>query len=103
MNTSKLYPRYFYLGFDKETGELMDVIAPDQKKVKIHPGKYREYHKGQMKIAEKEDFEIHRERLEILIKRSKEKFKEQKLEFADDPGNSVCGGSVGGIPFSWCS
>jgi hypothetical protein len=104
MSPKELEPKseLFYLGFNKDTGELEHVIPPSGHKLILKPDEHKNYKKKNLSGEKKQKFEQQHEHIEYLINKSKDKFEEQKLKFADHPGNSVCGGSCGGIPFSWC-
>jgi len=89
----------FYLGFNKETGQLVDVIPPKDKQIKLHPQKAYMGGSNQMRGEEKPVLE--------QIKSVHEWLRESGLppstiRFYDHPAGSICGGSVGGIPFKWC-
>lgn len=89
----------FYLGFHKDTGELVQVIPPNDRKLKVDPAIVK-------RISLGEDIPNRQEVLD-QIKYFNELAKDyalvpRLLSFVDIPGQSPCGGSCGGIPFCWC-
>ncbi len=90
----------FYLGFNKHTGQLVDVIAPEGRNVKLHPRKAIQLSLGQLDPAEEKEVLIELKNFNALIKDKAMPF--VPIILVDEPNSSPCGGSCGGIPFSWC-
>jgi hypothetical protein len=89
----------FYLGFNKDTGELVRVIPPKGRELKVDPEKVK-------RISLGDDVEDKKMVIE-QIKHFNELIKgyalvPRLLTFVDIPGQSPCGGSCGGTPFCWC-
>ena len=91
----------FYLGFDEATGDFVDVVPPEgkEKHLKVHPKIYNQYKRNEPIVGvSKKDLEAHIESVEKRKKTSK--IREEEVVFVH--GSGICGGSVGGIPFTWC-
>ena len=98
----------FYLGFDRHTGELVHVIPPGppgEKTLKVDPNIVK---RVSLRIevdehGKKIDAGAVLEQLKCFNAFAKNNaLAPRLLTFVDHPGNSPCGGSCGGIPFSWC-
>jgi hypothetical protein len=90
----------FYLGFHKDTGELVQVIPPEGHELRVDPEKVKRISLGLLDVEEKEKILAQIELFNQLIKENS--LVPRVLAFIDVPGHSPCGGSCGGIPFSWC-
>jgi hypothetical protein len=99
MKTLEATEELFYLGFHKDTGELVRVVPPRGRKLKVDPTIVK-------RISLGDEVEGKEEVLE-QIKFFNELVKDyalvpRMLSFVDIPGQSPCGGSCGGVPFCWC-
>lgn len=97
MATNIPHKNRFYLGFNQHTGQLVDVIAPDGKKVVFGPEQF-----NRLNSDECGDEELKKILSNIWVKIRENSIPEINLSLADKPGNTICGGSCGGIPFWMC-
>lgn len=100
MNTPDSRNDLFYLGFNKDTGELVQVIPPKGRELRVDPEKVKLLSLGLLDRKEKDQVLKQVRLFNELIKEYSPI--PRLLSFVDIPGNSPCGGSCGGIPFCWC-
>jgi hypothetical protein len=98
--TIELRPDVFYLGFNKDTGELVEAIPPAGRRLKLDPAKVKRLSLGLLDEKAKQDVLERLKCVNELIKDNS--LAPRSLTFVDLPNQSVCCGSCGGIPFSWC-
>jgi hypothetical protein len=115
----ELDDKCFYLGFNKETGELVRVLPPDGSVLRLDPRQIKLISLGlpcKDEYIDENDLELkerigHPEKQKELILKRLEDFNDfikanalppRLITFADKPESSPCGGSVGGVPFSFC-
>jgi hypothetical protein len=91
------YENRFYLGFNKDTGELVDVVAPESIAVPFHPDHFKALHEAELDSDTRNKYKDSLGKIRGKIRASS--IPPKRLVFIDDPGNSICGGSCGGIPF----
>ena len=100
MSIENPYGNRFYLGFNKDTGELADVVGPKNGDIAFHPDNFRELHK--VKIAAKRRKSLKKALSEIRSEIRESSLPSKRLVFVDNPKHSICGGSCGGVPFRFC-
>jgi hypothetical protein len=96
----ELSPDVFYLGFNKDTGELVAAIPPAERRLSLDPDKIKKLSLGLLDEKEKKEILERLKCVNELIKDNS--LAPRLLTFVDLPNQSVCCGSCGGIPFSWC-
>lgn len=99
------YNNRFYLGFNKDTGELVDVAGPDNGNsdngnIAFHPESFMQLHNENIDEHTRAELKNVLNKLRVEIRRSS--LPAKRLVFVDDPKHSICGGSCGGIPFRFC-
>ena len=95
-------PDIFYLGFNKDTGELVDVVAPSGKEVTLHPGQIHDLSQGRLADDPEMKRRVKEQLKEFNLMIRDNALPSTTLTLFDDPNHSVCGGSIGGIPFRFC-
>ncbi|KJS28883.1 MAG: hypothetical protein VR64_22480 [Desulfatitalea sp. BRH_c12] len=93
-------PDVFYLGFNKDTGELVEVVAPSGKNVTLDPGQIHDLSQGRLDNDMKRSVKEQLKDFKLMIRDNA--LPSTTLTFFDNPNHSVCGGSIGGIPFRFC-
>ncbi len=94
----------FYLGFNTNNGDLIDVIPPIKKELILSP---KDWHKFNLLKSGGLNEKIDPNPILNTIKNWKATMNDhpllrKELMFADVPGNSYCCGSCGGVPFCFC-
>lgn len=90
----------FYLGINKDTGQLVDVVAPRKGEVRFGPDDFCKLYDKDLDPEVKNDIKKRLSALWIEIREFS--IPEIKLTLADKSGHTICGGSCGGIPFWMC-
>jgi hypothetical protein len=90
----------FYLGFNKNTGELMEVVPPNKMELQLDP---KQVHELGLGLLDPDTAKLVLRQLKNFYGLMKENaLPTTTLTFLDNPERSVCGGSVGGVPFKFC-
>ena len=91
----------FYLGFNKDTGELVEVVPPSGKELLLDPADFHLFSLGKLDDDKAQKFFL--DRLEDFNRQIKRNARpSMTLTLLDRECGSVCGGSCGGIPFRFC-
>lgn len=90
----------FYLGFNRDTGQLVEVVATRKGKVHFGPEEFFQLLKDDLAPDLRKDLKVRISALWNEIRESS--IPDTKLVLTDNPGNTICGGSCGGIPFKIC-
>jgi hypothetical protein len=100
MSIKNRYSNRFYLGFNKDTGELVDVVGPKDEKIDFHPENFKLLHNEDIDNTTRTELQSILSELRSEIRTSS--LPAKRLVFIDNPNHSICGGSCGGIPFRFC-
>ena len=100
MNSPVQSADVFYLGFHKDTGELVDVVVPKDRELKLDPRKVKQLSLGQLEASDAE--KVRGQIRDFYARAQARGMISRRLSFIDEPGQSICCGSCGGIPFCWC-
>jgi hypothetical protein len=93
-------PDVFYLGFNKDTGELVEVVAPSKMTVTLDLDKFHDLSRGRLNDDMKQSVKEQLQGFKLMMKDNA--LPSTTLTFFDDEKHSICGGSIGGIPFRFC-
>lgn len=127
MTTIQSNENRFYLGFNKDTGQLVEVVAPEGSELLFGPEEFNQLNKDKLDPEMIDSENEKKARLKDQLKKGTSietipfdalPLKEQisrvwvniresaipeiRLTLADKSGNTICGGSCGGIPFWMC-
>jgi hypothetical protein len=119
MSEISLDEKCFYLGFNKETGELVHVVPPNGSVLRLDPRQIklislglpcRDEYIDENDSALKEVIGYPEKQKELILKRLEDfndlikenALPSRLLTFVDKPESSPCGGSCGGVPFIFC-
>lgn len=100
MSITNSSDKVFYLGFNKDTGELVDVVPTAGKELIFGPNEFKELHNNQISGDRRDVLKKQLNALRGQIRNSA--IPAKRLVLVDDPNQSICGGSCGGIPFKIC-
>lgn len=88
----------FYLGFNRNTGNLVELIPPNGREIILDPKEVLQLDLGESGESKSGVLE----RLDEVIKLLKTAaLPPVTITFADTPGSSICCGSINGIPFRY--
>lgn len=99
MTMTNEHPNLFFLGFHKDTGELVEIVPPAKREVLLHPSDVKKLSLELLDKEKRDDILYQLEEFNRLIKNLA--LPTGTITFLDIEGASYCGGVVNGIPFRY--